>query len=159
MRLSTFWQFTFIFRALDAASVGLANVACSNTATTCWPGGAPVQDLVAEAAAGAAAKANGGRMFKLEDIAVGSWVAYIARERGWRVRYVCLEVGGPEAGCPVRMLRVHAHVPLAPAPEARRPLQRRLCAASAVPGTGVPVIGLHHPTQRALDLGRVSSRA
>ena len=35
------------------------------------------QDLVTEVAAGAAARAGNHSMFKLEDIAVGSWVAYI----------------------------------------------------------------------------------
>jgi hypothetical protein len=58
----------------------------------------PVQDLVTEVAAGAAARAGNHSMFKLEDIAVGSWVAYIGKERGWRIRYVSQQ-GFNYAGC------------------------------------------------------------
>lgn len=47
-----------------------------------------LQDLVREVAAGAALKASNHRIFKLEDIAMGSWVEYIAKERGWGVQYM-----------------------------------------------------------------------
>ena len=46
------------------------------------------QDLVREVAAGAALKAMNHRIFKLEDIAMGSWVEYVAKERGWGVQYM-----------------------------------------------------------------------
>ncbi len=46
------------------------------------------QDLVREVAAGAALKAMNHRIFKLEDIAMGSWVDYVAKERGWGVQYM-----------------------------------------------------------------------
>lgn len=48
----------------------------------------PQQDLVREVAAGAALKTNNHRIFKLEDIAMGSWVEYTAKEKGWGVKYM-----------------------------------------------------------------------
>ena len=56
------------------------------------------QDLVREVAAGAAVKASNHRTFKLEDIAMGSWVEYVARERGWGVQYMS-HTGFNFAGC------------------------------------------------------------
>ena len=56
------------------------------------------QDLVREVAAGAALKASNHRIFKLEDIAMGSWVEYVARERGWGVQYMS-HTGFNFAGC------------------------------------------------------------
>ena len=47
----------------------------------------PAQDLVREVAAGAALAAGNHSLFRLEDVAVGSWVAYVAAGRGWQVRY------------------------------------------------------------------------
>lgn len=41
-----------------------------------------------EVASGAALKTNDHRIFKLEDVAMGSWIEYIAKEKGWAVRYV-----------------------------------------------------------------------
>lgn len=46
------------------------------------------QDLVREVASGAALKTNNHRIFKLEDVAMGSWIEYIAKEKGWAVQYV-----------------------------------------------------------------------
>ena len=43
-------------------------------------------DLVREIAAGAALKPQDHKLFKLEDIAMGSWVQHIGRERGFKVR-------------------------------------------------------------------------
>jgi len=42
-------------------------------------------DLVREIAAGAALKPQQHRLFKLEDIAMGSWVQFIGAERGMKV--------------------------------------------------------------------------
>lgn len=41
-----------------------------------------------EIAAGAALKAQDHRIFKLEDIAVGSWIEFVAGEQRWRINYV-----------------------------------------------------------------------
>ena len=57
-----------------------------------------MQDLVREVAAGAALKASNHRIFKLEDIAMGSWVEYVAKERGWGVQYMS-HAGFNFAGC------------------------------------------------------------
>lgn len=51
------------------------------------PGYVITADLVHEIAAGAAMKPNNHTLFKLEDIAMGSWIAFIQEERGIRVRY------------------------------------------------------------------------
>ena len=53
-------------------------------------------DLVQEIAAGAALKPHNHSLFKLEDIAMGSWIEHIQQERNIRVRnwHTC-------AGCPV----------------------------------------------------------
>ena len=53
-------------------------------------------DLVREVAAGAALKPLRHQLFKLEDIAMGSWVQHIARERGVQARIQ-----------PARVLLVH----------------------------------------------------
>ena len=42
-------------------------------------------DLVREIAAGAALKPQRHRLFKLEDIAMGSWVEFVGRERRVKV--------------------------------------------------------------------------
>lgn len=47
-----------------------------------------LQDLVREVASGAALKTNNHRIFKLEDVAMGSWIEYIAKEKGWAVQYI-----------------------------------------------------------------------
>ena len=47
-----------------------------------------MQDLAREIAAGAALAAGNGTLFRLEDVAVGSWVAFVAAERGWDIAYV-----------------------------------------------------------------------
>lgn len=47
-----------------------------------------LQDLVQEIAAGAALKAQDHQMFKLEDIAVGSWVEWVGKDRMWDIHYV-----------------------------------------------------------------------
>ena len=57
-----------------------------------------LQDLVREVAAGAALKASNHRIFKLEDIAMGSWVEYVAKERGWGVQYMS-HAGFNYVGC------------------------------------------------------------
>lgn len=41
-----------------------------------------------EVASGAALKTNNHRIFKLEDVAMGSWIEYIAKEKGWALQYV-----------------------------------------------------------------------
>ncbi|KAK9902151.1 hypothetical protein WJX75_006091 [Coccomyxa subellipsoidea] len=46
------------------------------------------KDLVREVASGAALKTNNHRIFKLEDVAMGSWIEYIAKEKGWAVQYI-----------------------------------------------------------------------
>lgn len=46
------------------------------------------KDLVTEIAAGAAQKASNHRMFKLEDIAMGSWIEFIAEEKNWKLELV-----------------------------------------------------------------------
>lgn len=46
------------------------------------------QDLVREIAAGAALKPQKHQVFKLEDIAVGSWIEFVGAERGWEINYV-----------------------------------------------------------------------
>lgn len=51
------------------------------------PGYVITADLVYEIAAGAAMKPNNHRLFKLEDIAMGSWIDFIQEEKGIRVRY------------------------------------------------------------------------
>lgn len=43
-------------------------------------------DLVREIAAGAALKPQKHRLFKLEDIAMGSWIRHVAKERCVKVR-------------------------------------------------------------------------
>lgn len=43
-------------------------------------------DLVREVAAGAALMPQGHNLFKLEDIAMGSWIEFIQQERGIKVR-------------------------------------------------------------------------
>lgn len=45
-------------------------------------------DIVAEIAAGAAYEPLGGRLFKLEDISMGSWVEWVAQERNWTIHLV-----------------------------------------------------------------------
>ena len=47
-----------------------------------------LQDLVREIAAGAAMKVSNHVVFKLEDVAVGMWVDYVAREKGWTLNLV-----------------------------------------------------------------------
>ena len=44
------------------------------------------EDLVREIAAGAALKPHNHSLFKLEDIAMGSWIEHIQQERNIRVR-------------------------------------------------------------------------
>lgn len=46
-----------------------------------------MQDLVREIAAGAALQACEHRIFKLEDIAMGSWIEYVAQHKSWAVNY------------------------------------------------------------------------
>lgn len=46
-------------------------------------------DLVREIAAGAALKPQRHRLFKLEDIAMGSWVEHVGRERRVKVHPPC----------------------------------------------------------------------
>jgi hypothetical protein len=46
-------------------------------------------DLVHEIAAGAALKPQRHRLFKLEDIAMGSWVEFVGRERRVKVHPPC----------------------------------------------------------------------
>ena len=68
-------------------------------------------DLVAEIAAGAALKPQAHRLFKLEDIAMGSWIDFIQQERGLRVcpgkhttprqRYRALPPHRPAVACRV----------------------------------------------------------
>jgi hypothetical protein len=57
-----------------------------------------VQDLVREVAAGAALKTNNHRIFKLEDISMGSWIEYVAKEKGWGIQYVSYN-GFDYSGC------------------------------------------------------------
>ena len=45
------------------------------------------QDLVREIAAGAALQACNHTIFKLEDIAMGSWIEYIAQRKAWTINY------------------------------------------------------------------------
>ena len=47
-----------------------------------------LQDLVRQIAAGGAMLALGHRMFKLEDVAMGAWVEWVANAKGWPVAYV-----------------------------------------------------------------------
>lgn len=51
-------------------------------------------DLVAEIAAGAALMPQAHRLFKLEDIAMGSWIEFIQQERGIKVRILRLNFRG-----------------------------------------------------------------
>lgn len=46
-------------------------------------------DLVREIAAGAALKPQKHRLFKLEDVAMGSWVQFVGREQGVQVHAIC----------------------------------------------------------------------
>ena len=48
---------------------------------------ARAQDLVRQIAAGGALLALGHRIFKLEDVAVGAWVEWVANSKGWTVAY------------------------------------------------------------------------
>ncbi len=48
---------------------------------------ARAQDLVREIAGGAALAASNHSLFRLEDIALGAWVAYVAAERRWEIKY------------------------------------------------------------------------
>lgn len=41
-----------------------------------------------EVAAGAALKPQNHRIFKLEDVAVGSWIDFVAKENRWDIQYV-----------------------------------------------------------------------
>lgn len=71
------------------------------------PGYVITADLVYEIAAGAAMKPNNHRLFKLEDIAMGSWIDYIQAEKGIRVRYArpILESVPLHPGTVMRVLR------------------------------------------------------
>eukprot|EP00884_Botryococcus_braunii_P001415 jgi/Botrbrau1/11274/Bobra.0038s0042.1 len=46
------------------------------------------QDLARQVAAGGALQVDGGRLFKLEDVAVGSWLDHVARSRGTALNLV-----------------------------------------------------------------------
>lgn len=46
-----------------------------------------LQDLVREIAAGAALQACNHTIFKLEDVAMGSWIEYIGQQNKWSVNY------------------------------------------------------------------------
>jgi len=52
----------------------------------CRAGYVLTEDLVREIAAGAALKPHNHSLFKLEDIAMGSWIEHIQQERNIRVR-------------------------------------------------------------------------
>ena len=56
------------------------------------------QDLVREIASGAALQACKHRIFKLEDIAMGSWIEYVAQRKGWTVNYD-MDLGFNFHGC------------------------------------------------------------
>lgn len=45
------------------------------------------QDLVREIAAGAALQACNHTIFKLEDIAMGSWIEWVGEHKGWKINY------------------------------------------------------------------------
>lgn len=51
-----------------------------------------------EIAAGAAMKTNNHKIFKLEDIAVGSWIEFVAKEKKWDITYV-MDNGFNYNGC------------------------------------------------------------
>ena len=65
-----------------------------------------MQDLVREIAAGSALKASEHRIFKLEDVAVGSWVDFVARDRNWEIHYI-VEAGFNYNGCSARDVVSH----------------------------------------------------
>ena len=44
--------------------------------------------MVLEIAAGAGISANNHSLFRLEDVAVGSWVDFVQHEQGWQVQLV-----------------------------------------------------------------------
>lgn len=44
------------------------------------------KDLVVEIAAGAAMKVQNHTLFRLEDIAMGSWVDFVSSDRGWYIQ-------------------------------------------------------------------------